>query len=241
VARRTRRGRSYKVFWTISRVRRAVAVGFVVWIVVAFAIPLPTYGKLLGTEKLATSGTYTLDITGLPPVRYSANISYSAVGAFSVGAGNPIFMKATVYDVNRSDFTAYFNGIGLLYQDVPVAYVAGSSVVLLPHLRPAGSGRWTIDASVVFAKQINFTGPVLALVSSPANVSASEINSEVTRQVKAYSYPFPTLQPQSYTNQLVAQESGLKYAAMASAVVLILLLPVFYRVLLPREAQEGPA
>ncbi len=238
MARRTRRGKSYKVFWSKSRIRRVVGSGVVLWIIVALTIPQTTYGTLLGTEKLTTSGTYALHVPGVPPVEYSATISYSVVGAFSVGAGNPIHMSALVYDVNRSDFSSLFSGIGLLYQDVPIANVAGSPVALLPTFHPAGDARWTSDATIVFAHPINFTGPLLAVANPPENASASTINSAVTSQVKAYNYPFPTLKPQSFTNQLSSKESALKYGATGSAVVLILLLPLFYRLLLPREGKE---
>ncbi len=239
MARRTRRGKSYRVFWTKPRVRWAVVFGFIVWVAAALSVPPTTYGQLLGMQQVKTSGTYSLGITGLPAVKYSANISYSADGLFSVGAGNPISMHAVVYDVNVSDFTSYFNGVGLLYQDVPIAMGGGGSVALFPQFHSAGLGKWAVDAKVVFAKPINFTGPVLSLVNPPANVSSARINDEVTSQVKAYAYPFPPLQPQSYTDQLAAKESYLRYGAAASALVLVLLLPVFYRRLLPSEGREG--
>lgn len=240
MARRTRRGKSHRDFWTKSRIRRVVAVAVVAWMAVAVGVPLTTYGSLLGTEKLTTSGTYTLAISGLPPVNYSAVFSYSTDGAFSVGAANPIYMTAHVYNVNVSNFANMFTGIGLLYQDIPIEVVNGKSMAVFPVFHPAGQGSWDVQGKVVFAHQINFTGPVLAIANPPKNVSASVINSEVNSQVNAYNYPFPALRPQSYTNQLSAKEWDLRYAAIASSLLLVLLLPAFYRALLPPERREGP-
>ena len=241
MARRTRRGRSYRGFWSKPRIRWLVGLGCIVWVIAALSVSLTAYGSLLGTRQFATTGTYTLAVAGLPAVKYSANLSYSADGAFSVGAANPIEMKALVYNANITDLADFYNGIGLLYQDVPVANVAGNPVAILPHFHPAGPGEWALDAPIVFAQPINFTGPVLSLVSPPTGSAAAALNSEVTSQVQAYGYPFPALQTQSYTNQLHGTELELRYAAAASTLVLVLLLPLFYRLLLPKDDLEGQA
>ena len=234
VARHTRRA---KAFWTKRKVRGLVGVGFVVWIIIAYEIPVTTYEPWFGTHKLTTSGTYTLHIPGLPAVKYSAIIDYSVTGDFSVGMGNPIYMKALVYDANRSDFRELFAGIGLLFQALPVG---PKGVAQPPFFQPAGQGNWTASGMVAFSQQINYTGPVLNPANLPKNASTADIISAVDSQVKAYNYAFPQLQPQSYTDTLSNDESAVRYAAMGSAIILFFLIPVFDKVILPKKDQEIP-
>ncbi|MDA4132222.1 MAG: hypothetical protein OK454_03740, partial [Thaumarchaeota archaeon] len=234
VARRTRRA---KDFWTKRKVRGLVGVVFVLWVVIAYEIPVTTYGQWLGTNKLTTSGTYTLHIPGLPAVKYSAIIDYSVTGDFSVGMGNPIYMRALVYDANRSDFRELFAGIGLLFQALPIG---PGGVAQPPFFQPAGQGNWTASGMVAFSQQINYTGPVLNPANLPKNASSADIISAVNSQVKAYDYAFPQLRPQSYTNSLSGYESAFRYAAMGSAIVLVFLIPVFDKTLLPKKDEEVP-
>jgi hypothetical protein len=237
VARHSRR---QKPFWTKRKIRGIVAVGFVVWVVLALDIPPTTYNFLFGTKRMTIDGTYALHIPGLPPVEYSADINYTTNGDFSVGTGNPIRMNALVYDANRSDFGEVYGGIGLLYQSVEVS-VNGASIV--PQFQPAGQGSWTADGIIDFYQPVNFTGPVLSPLPGalPKNANMTDIVSEVTSQVQAYNYSFPKLQPQSYTNTLSIEKSGLVYGVAGSAVILVLLLPVFDGALLRREGQENSA
>jgi hypothetical protein len=167
---------------------------------------------------LTIDGTYTLHIPDYPPVEYSAVINYSVAGAFSIGVNNPIYMKALVYDANRSDFGDLFNGIGLAFQKVDFANGASGSFAVLPRFHSAGQGRWMAEGEVIFAQQINFTGPVLVPTTTPQKVSLTDIASNVTSQVEAYDYPFPQLQPQSYTDTLYGNEADARYALMASAI-----------------------
>jgi hypothetical protein len=115
---RKRLPRRQKSLETRRRILGLVGVGVIIWIIAAYEIPLTTYGSWLGTRKMTIDGTYALHIPGLPPVKYSADIDYSVDGDFSVGTGNPIYMKATVFDANRSDFGTLFEGIELLFQTV---------------------------------------------------------------------------------------------------------------------------
>lgn len=234
---RKRLTRRQKGLETRRKILGLVGAGFIVWIIVTYEIPLTTYGSLLGTRRVTIDGTYTLHIPGLPPVKYSADIGYSVDGNFSVGTGNPILMKATVHDVNRSDFGTLFEGIDLLFQTVP--FGSGGHAVL-PYFHQAGSGTWTAEGQVAFDHQINYTGPVLLPTSVPNNISLTSIDSAIFSQVKAYNYSFPQLQPQSYTNALSNDESLLRYGAMGSAVVLVLLVPVLSGMLLPAKEQEEP-
>jgi hypothetical protein len=233
VARRTRR---QKPFWTKRKVRGVVGVGLVVWIVLALQVPATTYDSVFGTKRLTIDGTYTLHVPGLPPVAYSADINYTTTGDFSVGTGNPIHMAALVYGANRSDFASLFQGIGLLFQEVQVGSTGTGAV---PQFQPAGQGRWTADGNVDFHQMINFTGPVLSPVPGtvPSNASLANVILQVTSQVKAYNYSFPTLQPQSYTNTLVDEEAIVRYGAAGSAIILVFLLPVFDAVLLPKSQE----
>jgi hypothetical protein len=80
-----RRSRREKGFWTERKIRGLVAVGFVLWVVTAYEIPLTTYGLWLGTDRLTIDGTYTLHIPDYPPIEYSAVINYSVAGAFNLG------------------------------------------------------------------------------------------------------------------------------------------------------------
>jgi hypothetical protein len=231
VARRKRRA---KDFWTKGKVRGLVGVGFVIWIVIAFEIPVTTYGQLLGTNKLTTSGTYTLHIPGLPAVKYSAIIDYSVTGDFSVGMSNPIYMKALVYDANRSDFRELFAGIGLLFQALPIG---PGGIAQPPYFQPAGQGNWTASGMVAFSQQINYTGPVLNPANLPKNSSSADIISAVDSQVKAYDYAFPQLRPQSYTDGLSTDRSAVRYAAIGSAIILVFLIPVLDKLLLPKKEE----
>ncbi|HVC27525.1 MAG TPA: hypothetical protein VND40_05135 [Nitrososphaerales archaeon] len=212
----------------------------IVWVAIAFSIPATTYGSWLGlgTKRVAIDGTYTLRIPGIPPVKYSANINYTVAGDFSVGLDNPIYMKAFVYGANRSDFGNLFGGIGLLNQEVQ--FVSGG-VPVVPHFQPSGNGSWTAEGMVAFSKQINFTGPVLSPLPGvlSTNASSLDVGAVVTSQVKAYNYPFPTLQPQSYTDTLSRNESLLRFGVAGSALILVLLVPVFDRILLPKKGQES--
>lgn len=219
-------------------VKVALSAGFVAWVVIAFSVPLTTYGAVLGTQRYSTVGTYTLHVPGIAPVRYSASIDYSSVGSFSVGTGNPISMKATVYDANASDFGSLFEAIDLLYQVVPLS---SNGTAALPYLHQTSPGTWTARGEVEFNAPINFTGPELVPTTIPGNSSLSRIDSQIISQVKAYNYPFPQLRPQSYTNLLSAEEWGIRVAAMAFAVILLLLIPVLDRRLRPTRAEEGPA
>lgn|GEM_PF-6345897 len=232
---RKRLTRRQKGLETRRKILGLVGVGFIVWIIVAYEIPLTTYGSLFGTRKVTIDGVYTLHILGLPPVKYSADIGYSVDGDFSVGTGNPIYMKATVYDVNRSDFGTLFEGIDLLFQTVPFG---SGGHALLPYFHQTGTGTWTAEGQVAFDNQINYTGPVLLPTTVPNNVSLTNIDSEIVSQVKAYNYSFPQLQPLSYTSTLSNNESALRYGAMGSAIVLVLLIPVLAGVLLPAKKPE---
>lgn len=233
---RKRLTRRQKGLDTRRKVLGLVGVGFIVWILVAYEIPLTTFGSLLGTRNVTIDGVYTLHIPGLPPVKYSADISYAVDGDFSVGTGNPIYMRANIHDVNRSNFGSLFEGIDLLFQTVP--FGSGGRVVL-PHFHQTGSGTWRAEGQVAFDHQINYTGPVLLPLTVPNNVSLTTIDSEIISQVKAYNYSFPQLQPQSYTNALSNNESALRYGAMGSAVVLVLLIPVLGAILLPAKKPEN--
>jgi len=233
VARRSRR---QNPFWTKGKVRGIVAVGLVLWIVLALEIPATTYGSLFGTKRVTIDGTYTLHIPGLPPVKYSADINYTSDGDFSAGTENPIHMRALVYGANRSDFGDVYGGIGLLFQAVQVGS-AGEGTV--PQFQPAGQGSWTAEGMVDFYQPVNFTGPVLSPLPGalPKNASMGNLVAEVTSQVEAYNYSFPELQPQSYTNTLSTEESILGYGVAGSAVILVFLLPVFDGLLLRKEGQ----
>jgi hypothetical protein len=46
------------------------------------------------------------------------------------------------------------------------------------------------------------------------------------------------LQPQSYTDTLSNNESELRYGAMGSAIILLLLIPVLDKILLPEKNRE---
>ncbi len=233
-----RRARRKTGFWTKRKIRGVIGVGLVVWVAIAFGIPTTTFGSLFGTKEVAIDGTYALHIPGIPPVKYSADINYTVVGDFSVGTDNPIYVDAVVHDANRSDFGSLFGGIGLLNQEVQ--FVSGGVPVVLK-FQPSGQGSWKADGTVAFSKQINFTGPVLSplpgVISTTSNSTA--IASAVTSQVKAYGYPFPKLQPQSYTDALSFNESLVRYALAGSALLLVALLPAFDAVLLGRNDQEG--
>jgi hypothetical protein len=235
VARRSRRDLG---FWTKRKIRGIIGVVLIAWVAIAFEVPATTYGSWLGTKQVAIDGTYTLHIPGIPPVKYSADINYTVDGDFSVGTDNPILMKALVYDANRSDFGSLFGGIGLLNQEVQ--FVSGGVPVVLK-LQPTGQGSWKASGTVAFSKQVNFTGPVLSplpgIISTTSNSTA--IASAVTSQVKAYNYPFPELRPQSFTDALSFNESLLRYGVAGSAIILVLLLPVFDAVLLPKKGREG--
>jgi hypothetical protein len=158
---------------------------------------------------------------------------------------NPIYMKALVYDANRSDFGDLFNGIGLAFQKVNFANGASGSFAVLPRFHSAGQGRWMAEGEVIFAQQINFTGPVLVPTTTPQNASLTDIASNVTSQVEACDYPFPQLQPQLYTGTLHGGEADARYVLMASAILILFLIPIFDRVLLVRDEKErrggGPA
>jgi hypothetical protein len=232
---RKRLPRRQKGLETRRRILGLVGVGVIIWIVAAYEIPLTTYGSWLGTRKMAIDGTYALHIPGLPPVKYSADIDYSVDGDFSVGTGNPIYMKATVFDANRSDFGTLFEGIELLFQAVQFG---SGGVAVLPYFHQDGSGVWTAQGSIVIDHQINFTGPVLLPTNVPNNVSLTDVDSQIDSQVKAYNYTFPQLQPQSYTDTLSNNESVLRYGVMSSAIVLVLLIPVLDRNHSPRENRE---
>jgi hypothetical protein len=232
VARRARRD---KGFWTKGRIRGAVAVGLIVWIIIAYEIPLTTFDFRVGKVGDTTSGTYALHIPGIPPVKYSATIDYTVAGNFSVGVGNPIYMKATVYDVNRSDFGSLFEGIDLLFQKVQFG---SGGTALLPYFHPAGPGVWTATGEVVFDHPINYTGPVLLPTTVPSNVSLTAVDNAIINQVKAYNYSFPQLQPQSYTNMLSSNESEIRYGLMGSGIILVLLIPVFDRIALPKKDEK---
>lgn len=218
-------------------IRGVIVVVFIVWLSLAFEEPLTTYGSVLGTQRYSTVGTYTLHVPGLEPVQYSAAMDYSVVGAFSVGAGNPISMKATVYDVNVTDFGSVFQAIDLLYQKV--GFAADGSA-LLPYLHQSAPGNWTAVGSVVFVEPINFTGPELVPTTLPTNSSIKNVDSQIIAQVQAYNYSFPQLRPQSYTNTLLAIEWGLRLAAMASSAVLLLLIPVLDEALVGERSREHP-
>lgn len=232
-----KRYRREKGFWSKGRIRWLVGVGFVLWIIIASEIPATTYGSWLGKRGISTTGTYALHIPGIPPVEYSATIDYTVAGDFSVGIGNPIYMTAIVYNVNRSDFGTFFNGIDLLFQQVPFGSGGHS---LLPYFRQSGVGTWTAEGNVAFAAPINFTGPVLLPITVPNSSNLTLIDSEIISQVRAYNYPFPQLQPQSYTDTLSNNEAALRYAAMGSAVLLVLLLPVFDGLILREKRQKSP-
>jgi hypothetical protein len=234
---RKRLPRRQRGLQTRRKILGLVGVGIILWIIVAYDIPLTTYGSVLGTRKLTMDGTYTLHIPGLPPVKYSADIGYSVVGDFSVGTGNPIYMKATVFDANRSDFGTLFEAIDLLFQTVQFG---SGGIAALPRFHQGGPGIWTAEGKIVFDNQINFTGPVLIPTIVPKNVSLANIDAEIVNQVKAYNYSFPQLQPQSYTDTLSNNESELRYGVMGSAIILVLLIPVLDRILLPEENRETP-
>jgi len=232
---RKRLTRRQKGLETRRKILGLVGVGFILWIIVAYEIPLTTYGSLLGTRKVTIDGIYTLHIPGLPPVKYSADIGYSVDGDFSVGTGNPIYMKATVYDANLSDFGTLFEAVDLLFQTVQFG---SGGVAALPYLHESGPGNWTAEGQIVFDHQINYTGPVLIPTTVPKNVTLADIDSEIVNQVKTYNYSFPQLQPQSYTDALSNTESVLKYGAMGSAVILLLLVPVLDGILLGEKNRE---
>jgi hypothetical protein len=232
--RLTRRERGLR---TRRKILGLVGVALIVWIVVAYEIPLTTYGSWLGTRKVTIDGVYALHIPGLPPVKYSANIDYSVAGDFSVGTANPIYMKAMVFDANRSDFGTLFEAIDLLFQTVQFG---SGGVAALPRFHQGGPGNWTAEGKIVFDHQINFTGPALVPTTVPKNVSLTVIDSAIISQVKAYNYSFPQLQPQSYTDTLSKNESELRYGAMGLAIILLLLIPVLDRILLPEKSREDP-
>jgi hypothetical protein len=221
---------------TRRRILGLVGVGVIIWIIVAYEVPLPAYGSWLGTRKITIDGTYALHIPGLPPVKYSADIDYSVDGEFSVGTGNPIYMKATVFDVNTSDFGTLFEGIELLFQMVQLG--GSGTTTVLPYFHQDGSGVWTAEGNVVIDQQINYTGPVLLPTTVPTNVSLTDIDAAIDSQVKAYNYSFPQLQPQSYTDALSNNESVLRYGAMGSAIILVLLVPVLDRIFLSEKDRE---
>ena len=231
-----RRSRRQKAVWTKRKIRGIVAVGLVLWIVLALDIPATTYGSLFGTKRLTIDGTYALHIPGLPPVKYSADINYTSDGDFSAGAQNPIHMSALVYDANRSDFGDVYGGIGLLYQAIDVT-TTGAPIV--PQLRPAGQGSWKADGMVDFYQPVNFTGPVLSPLPGalPKNANMTVFVSQITSQVEAYNYSFPMLRPQSYSNTISTEKSILGYGVAGSSIILVFLLPVFDGVLLPKEGQ----
>lgn len=235
MARRRRRETSGGTT-TKRAIRLIVLIAFIVWLALAFEEPLTTYGSVVfGTQRYSTVGTYTLHVPGLEPVEYSAAIEYSAVGAFSVGAGNPISMKATVYDVNVTDFGSVFQAIDLLYQQV--GFASGGSA-MLPYIHQTAPGNWTAEGSVVFAKPINFTGPELVPTSLPTNSSIKNVDSQIVAQVQAYNYTFPQLRPQSYTNTLVDTEWGLRLVAMASGAALLVLIPLLDRALVGDRSRD---
>lgn len=233
---RRRRRESGTQFSIRRYVKLALLVGFVAWVAIAYSVPLSTYGSLLGVQRYSSVGTYTLHIPGIAPVRYSAAIDYSTTGSFSVGTENPIHMEATVYDVNSSDFGSLFEAIDLLYQAVPIG---SNGSALLPYLRAAGPGNWTAHGLVEFGKPINFTGPELVPTTLPANSSLVTVDSSIISQVKAYNYPFPQLRSQSYTDSLVSTEWAIRLAATGSAVLLLLLIPVFDRMILPERDRKA--
>jgi hypothetical protein len=236
VARRRRSG-FRRHFWDKDRIRLVVCLGFIAWVLLAFATPLTTFGSLLGSEEYSTVGTYTLHIPGISPVKYSASIGYSVAGGFSVGRGNPIHMRATVYDVNRSDFGSIFEALDLLYQ---VAPVDAQGNVLLPYLHPSGPGEWVAEGDIFFGAPVNFTGPELVPTALPRNSSLSDIDTQIVSQVKAYNYSFPQLKPQSYTDSLTSTEYALRYLMMGSGLLLFLLVPALDRALLSGQSDPSP-
>ncbi|MDG7020442.1 MAG: hypothetical protein JRN23_00760 [Nitrososphaerota archaeon] len=223
---------------TKRAIRVLIVVAFLAWLVLAFEQPLAWYGSVAGTQTYSTVGTYTLDVPGLTPVRYSAAINYSVLGAFSVGTGNPISMKATVYDVNVTDFGSVFQAIDLLYQKVDFNSAGAAE---LPYFHQSGPGTWTAQGSVAFAAPINFTGPELVPTTLPKNASITTIDAQIISQVGAYNYSFPHLKSQSYTDTLVAVEWVLRLGAMALGGVVLLLIPVLDRILVEDKSHSHSA
>ncbi|MGA8856268.1 MAG: hypothetical protein WB643_03770 [Candidatus Bathyarchaeia archaeon] len=232
-------------FWNKRRVRALVGLGVILWVAITYSISPYSYGRFLWPYgQVIYLRNVTENVAEAPPIKYSTNITLTTVSDYSVGVQNPIHAVVIVYDVNRTDFGNFYYAVVFEYSgfswNVPPTSLPpqATNVGLLSQLE---NGVWKTETDIVFFHEwINFTGPILVpTYYAGRTVSGLIMNQQMAPQIKALNISI-TLQPQSFSDQLLMHETDAKYGAMGSSISLVFLSTIFEGIAISKKEQKKP-
>lgn len=199
----------------------------IVWAVVAYEIPVNDYAKwFLPIEPFRSDASvFTLSYQGVsnaPPIQYSASWTFKALQDFSVL--NSMIVSVAIYDVNIS-LTQYYYGLTFVN-----ATQCGGAMGITPlcpiTFTQVSNGIWEANGTILFPFPVRYVAPILVpwtlenMRIDTTKFFASFANQTIQNQIVG----FPTIEPVSATDQILAQANADKFQMTVFGAIGILII-----------------
>jgi hypothetical protein len=215
--------------WTKRRkISAFLFIVWILWLAVTWAIPVDAYGKYVFSITLNYDVPLTENFEGFRPVSYWAKVTLSTNGLWS--AYNTIHVKATIHDVNITDFTHDYHDLGFTNMSV---------IGNLLTLSPQPDGTFTTEGDIQFPTEVDTwvylipTSPT-GYVNLSAILSPSEFK-QVTSQPRV-----AHIGPQSDTLMVQFNQFAVKVGFILGSFSILFLQPIIEGIFIKQKEDDEP-